>query len=178
MSRLWAHYSRLGVPPNAADAQVREAFRRLAQRYHPDGAEQRATMDHGARMAAARKFQAISESYNFILRERRGLLSAAERNGGRQSGKNTRTHAGGPWGLADDVWMVTEVLWLPVAVGFGLGLWGMYAARTSPPRTHLRAGGTSWVSEPPAPSLQAEFLQDRQDGGVVMRGVYREPRVD
>lgn len=64
-----AHYAVLGLTPEASDADVKRAFRRLAAEYHPDKAA------HAGRQAAeqaARRFQEVRDAYEEI-RKLRGL---------------------------------------------------------------------------------------------------------
>ena len=55
------HYKTLGLPPNASPRKIREQYRRLAKRYHPD------TLPNPAEKARyAEKFRAITEAYNAL----------------------------------------------------------------------------------------------------------------
>ena len=49
----------LGLPPGAGKAEVRQAYRRLALRCHPDL--------HPGDPGMARRFQALSEAYSLLL---------------------------------------------------------------------------------------------------------------
>ena len=62
------HYARLGLTPEASDADVKRAFRQLAATHHPDRV---ANLGKGAVEQASRRFQEIRESYEEILRLRR-----------------------------------------------------------------------------------------------------------
>jgi DnaJ like chaperone protein len=62
-----AHYAALGLTPEATDAEVKRAFRRLAAEYHPDKAS------HAGKAAAeqaARRFQEVRDAYEEIRRLR------------------------------------------------------------------------------------------------------------
>ncbi|MFY0523831.1 DnaJ domain-containing protein [Archangium gephyra] len=61
------HYARLGLTPEASDADVKRAFRQLAATHHPDRV---ANLGKGAVEQASRRFQEIRESYEEILRLR------------------------------------------------------------------------------------------------------------
>ncbi len=52
------YYEVLGVAKNATQAEVKKAFRKLARKYHPDVAEDKAT--------AEEKFKAINEAYEVL----------------------------------------------------------------------------------------------------------------
>ncbi|NPC81989.1 DnaJ domain-containing protein, partial [Pyxidicoccus fallax] len=61
------HYAVLGLTPDATDADVKKAFRRLAAEYHPD------KVSHLGRQAAeqaARRFQEVRDAYEEIRRLR------------------------------------------------------------------------------------------------------------
>jgi curved DNA-binding protein CbpA len=60
MRRKLTHYDTLGIERDATDQQVRAAFRKLAQRYHPDrySGEEQAT--------AEERFQSITEAFNVL----------------------------------------------------------------------------------------------------------------
>ncbi len=60
-------YRTLGVPENATDNEVRQAFRQLALRYHPDRA---AAHGEAARQEAERKFTMITQARDIIFRAR------------------------------------------------------------------------------------------------------------
>jgi DnaJ-class molecular chaperone len=61
-------YEVLGLTPTATDAELRAAYRRLAQRHHPD--------HNGGSAQAARRFEAIHHAYITILAERRSSAAA------------------------------------------------------------------------------------------------------
>jgi DnaJ like chaperone protein len=62
-----AHYAALGLTPEASDAEVKRAFRRLAAEYHPDKASH---AGKGAAEQAARRFQEVRDAYEEIRRLR------------------------------------------------------------------------------------------------------------
>ncbi|MFQ5789606.1 MAG: DnaJ domain-containing protein [Acidobacteriota bacterium] len=59
------YYATLGVSRNASQAQIKEAYLRLARENHPDRFH-----DSEKRMEAVRRFQEITESYNHLRDER------------------------------------------------------------------------------------------------------------
>lgn len=59
-------YEVLGVSRDATDEQVKEAYRALARRYHPD-----AHPDNPLSELAEQKMQEINEAYDTIMKERR-----------------------------------------------------------------------------------------------------------
>src|SRR5438132_5324923 len=52
------YYETLGVPKTATDDEIRSAFRKLARKYHPDVAKDKA--------AAEEKFKQINEAYEVL----------------------------------------------------------------------------------------------------------------
>nr|WP_084736505.1 TerB family tellurite resistance protein [Cystobacter ferrugineus] len=64
-----AHYTRLGLTPEASDADVKRAFRQLAAIHHPDRV---AHLGPGAVEQASRRFQEIREAYEKIRQLRGG----------------------------------------------------------------------------------------------------------
>ncbi len=60
-------YRTLGIPSNATDEQVRQAYRQLALRYHPDRV---ASQGEAARQDAEENFQRITEARDIIMRAR------------------------------------------------------------------------------------------------------------
>ncbi|HRP73574.1 MAG TPA: DnaJ C-terminal domain-containing protein [Luteimonas sp.] len=51
------YYSVLGVEPNAGDAEIKSAYRRLARKYHPDVSKEAGAED---------KFKAVNEAYEAL----------------------------------------------------------------------------------------------------------------
>ncbi|MBS3958450.1 MAG: DnaJ domain-containing protein [Xanthomonadaceae bacterium] len=54
------YYAALGVEPGAGDAEIKQAFRRLARKYHPDVSKEKGAED---------RFKAVNEAYE-VLRDR------------------------------------------------------------------------------------------------------------
>ena len=61
----------LGVSESASDRGIKEAYLRLAQRYHPDKARSRG-LSEDVIASCARKFEAVTDAWN-IVRARRGI---------------------------------------------------------------------------------------------------------
>jgi DnaJ like chaperone protein len=61
------HYARLGLSPDASDADLKRAWRQLAATHHPDRV---AHLGPGAVEQASRRFQEIREAYDEIRRLR------------------------------------------------------------------------------------------------------------
>lgn len=66
-TRLQDAYSTLGVSETASDEEVRQAYRKLALRYHPDRV---ASQGEQERQAAERIFKQISEARDIIFKAR------------------------------------------------------------------------------------------------------------
>ena len=75
-------YQVLGIPPSSTDEEVKEAYRNLARKYHPDNY----SADNPLADLATEKMKEINEAYDAIKEERIN----AKVNGG----NNTRTGAG------------------------------------------------------------------------------------
>ena len=60
-------YSTLGIPETATDEEVRQAYRQMALRYHPDHV---AARGEAARQEAEKKFREITEARDVIFRSR------------------------------------------------------------------------------------------------------------
>ena len=58
MNNLRNYYEILGVPRNASSDEIKQAFRRLARRYHPD-------VNPGDKVAEE-KFKDINEAYEIL----------------------------------------------------------------------------------------------------------------
>ncbi|MBQ8525551.1 MAG: J domain-containing protein [Clostridia bacterium] len=58
-------YKILGVPPNATDAQIKEAYRELAKKYHPDKYVNNPLAD-----LAAEKMREINEAYDYLTKNK------------------------------------------------------------------------------------------------------------
>jgi len=63
-------YTTLGVSPNAPDAEVRAAYRRLVKQYHPD--------HNGGSEASERRFEEVQEAYARIRELRAARPAAAQ----------------------------------------------------------------------------------------------------
>ena len=60
-------YRTLGIPETATDEEVRQAYRQMALRYHPDHV---AAQGETARQEAEKKFREITEARDVIFRSR------------------------------------------------------------------------------------------------------------
>ena len=60
-------YRTLGISEMATDEEVRQAYRQMALRYHPDRVE---TQGETARQEAEKKFREITEARDIIMRAR------------------------------------------------------------------------------------------------------------
>lgn len=69
-------YKVLGVSPNASDDQIREAYRALARKYHPDN-----FVDNPLSDLAGEKMQEINDAYDEIMRQRRAAQSGSQAGG-------------------------------------------------------------------------------------------------
>ena len=88
------YYAVLGVEPDAGDAEIKQAFRRLARKYHPDVSKEKGAED---------RFKAINEAYEVLRdREKRAQYDAM-RAGGYRPGQDFRPPPGygGPGGIGD-----------------------------------------------------------------------------
>ena len=82
-------YKTLGISPNATDEQVKEAYREMAKKYHPDNYAGSPLAD-----LAGEKMKEVNEAYDTIMRERKQRRSAAGGSGYGTSGGYTG-YAGG-----------------------------------------------------------------------------------
>ena len=64
-------YKVLGVSPNATDDEVKDAYRRLARKYHPDNYVNNPLSD-----LATEKMKEINEAYDEIQRQRKSGITA------------------------------------------------------------------------------------------------------
>jgi DnaJ like chaperone protein len=62
-----AAYSILGVSPNASEAEIKKAYRKMAVEYHPDKVSY---LGEDVQQAAKEKFQKINQAYEAIKKER------------------------------------------------------------------------------------------------------------
>jgi len=93
------HYDTLSVPPNATAAMVRAAYRRAAQRHHPDRCSDAAAQQRMAHINAAYAVLSHPErraSYDMWMRARqaRRLAEVAA-----QAARPSRFAEAWPWGL-------------------------------------------------------------------------------
>ena len=80
-------YSVLGVARNASDDEIKNAYRELARKYHPDNYGDNPLSD-----LAAEKMKEINDAYDSIMNERKGGYSS----GGSQSGYNSSSASSFP----------------------------------------------------------------------------------
>jgi predicted Zn-dependent protease len=66
MMSAYDPYKVLGISPNATDEEVKEAYRELARKYHPDNYTNNPLSD-----LAEEKMQEINEAYDMIVKMRR-----------------------------------------------------------------------------------------------------------
>ncbi|MDR0859095.1 MAG: J domain-containing protein [Oscillospiraceae bacterium] len=76
-------YSTLGVAPGASDDEVKNAYRELAKKYHPDNYRDNPLAD-----LAESKMKEINEAYDTITRERSGGGGSARSSYGPQRSYN------------------------------------------------------------------------------------------
>ena len=75
-------YEVLGVSRNATDEQIKDAYRQLARKYHPDNYSDNPLSD-----LAGEKMKEINEAYDAIVNERRGGSQSA--GGGTGAGRES-----------------------------------------------------------------------------------------
>lgn len=78
-------YSVLGVSPNASDQEVKQAYRELARKYHPDNYQDNPLAD-----LAEEKMKEINEAYDQITQQRSGggyAYQSGPSSGGYQAGQ-------------------------------------------------------------------------------------------
>lgn len=68
-------YEVLGISPNATNEEVRDAYRALAKKYHPDN-----YVDNPISDLAEEKMKEINEAYDEILRQRAGESKNSDGN--------------------------------------------------------------------------------------------------
>lgn len=76
-------YQVLGISPNATDDEVKDAYRQLARKYHPDNYGDNPLSD-----LAKEKMQEINEAYDTIIRERRSGKKSQNRYQGSGGGSH------------------------------------------------------------------------------------------
>lgn len=82
-------YKVLGVSPNASDEQVKQAYRALAKKYHPDNYTNNPIAD-----LAAEKMKEINSAYDMIMKMRHG--TAGSSNDGQSQDYGTNSAGGNP----------------------------------------------------------------------------------
>jgi tetratricopeptide (TPR) repeat protein len=78
-------YKVLGVSPNASDQQIKDAYRELARKYHPDN-----FVDNPLSDLAGEKMQEINEAYDQIMQMRRGASPSGQNNASYNQYQNTQ----------------------------------------------------------------------------------------
>lgn len=84
------YYAVLGIEPGAGEAEIKQAFRRLARKYHPDVSKARDAED---------RFKAVNEAYEVLRDPQRRSEYDALRAGGHRPGAAFRPPPG--YGPAD-----------------------------------------------------------------------------
>lgn len=79
-------YKVLGVAPNATEAQIKEAYRELAKKYHPDKYINNPLAD-----LAAEKMQEINEAYDYLMKNK-------SQTSGNSYNSNNGQHSGNAYG--------------------------------------------------------------------------------
>lgn len=86
------YYDTLGVKPDASDAEIKSAYRRLARKYHPDVSKEAGAED---------KFKAVNEAYEALREPDRRKAYDQLRAGGYRGGDAFRGPPPGWQGHAD-----------------------------------------------------------------------------
>lgn len=90
-------YDVLGVPRTASDAEVKDAYRALAKKYHPDNYSNAPDIAD----VAADKMREVNEAYNTVMKERKNGGSSSAGAGSSSSSANAGASQGGSrpgWG--------------------------------------------------------------------------------
>ena len=86
-------YRVLGVSPNATDDEVKEAYRSLAKKYHPDNYAGSPIAD-----LASEKMKEVNEAYDQVTSERKAARqrgSSSQNAGGQSASENYHQYWGG-----------------------------------------------------------------------------------
>ena len=88
------YYAVLGVEPGSGESEIKQAFRRLARKYHPDVSKEKGAED---------RFKAINEAYEVLRDKETRAQYDALRAGGYRPGQDFRPPPGygGPGGFGD-----------------------------------------------------------------------------
>jgi len=88
------YYAVLGVEPGSGESEIKQAFRRLARKYHPDVSKEKGAED---------RFKAINEAYEVLRDKEKRAQYDALRAGGYRPGQDFRPPPGygGPGGFGD-----------------------------------------------------------------------------
>jgi curved DNA-binding protein len=88
------YYAVLGVEPGSGESEIKQAFRRLARKYHPDVSKEKGAED---------RFKAINEAYEVLRDKEKRAHYDALRAGGYRPGQDFRPPPGygGPSGFGD-----------------------------------------------------------------------------
>ena len=89
-------YKVLGISPGASDDEVKEAYRRLARKYHPDNYVNNPLSD-----LATEKMKEINEAYDEIQRQRKGGGSTGGYRQSYSSGGYQQSYSSGSSQFAD-----------------------------------------------------------------------------
>jgi curved DNA-binding protein len=79
------YYAVLGVDPGAGDAEIKQAYRRLARKYHPDVSKE---------SGAEERFKAVNEAYEVLRDKEKRAQYDAMRAGGFRHGQDFRPPPG------------------------------------------------------------------------------------
>ncbi len=74
-------YEILGIPNSATEAEVKDAYRKLAKKYHPDNYNNAPDIAE----VAAEKMREVNEAYNTIIRSRKNGSTAGSASSGASS---------------------------------------------------------------------------------------------
>lgn len=80
-------YEVLGVSESATDEEIKEAYRKLAKKYHPDR-----YIDDGLKEMATEKMQQINEAYDAIKDMRAGRSGGSYYGGSSYGGESTQSN--------------------------------------------------------------------------------------